>query len=425
MCIFPFKARRFLKSTLLSSGAILACASYAQNVQAAGFYLQEQSVSGLGAAFAGQAAMPRDASTVYFNPAGMTHLPGANLNAGVHIIIPNSELTDRGSTLGGGPVGGGDGGNPYDPTPLPNLYFTQQVTDNFWLGIGAGAPFGLGNEYDSDWFGRYESIKSELTTFEIYPSAAIKFNDWLSVGGSLIFNYSDATLTNALNAGTQGLQTLEGDGYAFGYNIGILVEPRDGTRIGMDYRSSVNNKLEGRFSIVGSTGGDTDVGAQADLHLPDIASLSAAQDLNDRWTLLGSATWFGWNDFDRIETVSSTGTPIGSVEQNYNSSWAFAIGAEYQYSDAWTLRAGYQFDETPTNDEFRTTRTPDGDRHWLTGGATYQLNDKWSFDFAGAYIDVAEEEVNLNRNITAIPAVVNAETDGYVVILAAGLNYKF
>ena len=392
---------------------------------AAGFYIQEQSVSGLGSAFAGQAAMPRDASTVYFNPAGMTHLPGANLNAGVHVLAPDAELDDRGSTLGGGPVGGGDGGNPYEVTPIPNVYFTQQVTDSFWLGVGVAAPFGLGGEFDESWFGRYDAIKSELTTAEIYPSAAVKLNDWLSVGGSLIFQYADAELTNALNAGSEGLQTLEGTGYGFGYNIGILAEPWEGTRFGVDYRSAVNNTLEGRFKISGSTGADTDLAASAELRLPDIATFSAAHELDDQWTLLASATWFGWDNFDRIETVTSTGVPIGSVEQNYQTTWAFSAGVEYEHNEDWTFRAGYQFDETPTEDLFRTTRTPDGDRHWVTGGGTYTLNDQWSFDFAGAYIDVAEEDVNLTRNITAIPATVTADTDGHVFILSAGLNYKF
>lgn len=232
-------------------------------------------------------------------------------------------------------------------------------------------------------------------------------------------------MTNALNAGTEGLQTLEGEGYAYGFNLGILAEPIDGTRVGLDYRSGVNNELEGRFKIVGSTGADRDLPARAELHLPDIANLGVAHDFDERWTVLGSVTWFGWNNFDRIETVAVSGTPIGSVEQNYNVSWAFALGTEYMLSDAWTLRAGYQFDQTPTNDTFRTTRTPDGDRHWITAGGTYRLNDQWSFDFAGAYIDVADEDINLNRNIPAIPAVVSADTDGQVVILSAGLNYTF
>ncbi len=412
-------------SGLMFVGLLGASVFATHGARAAGFYIQEQSVSGLGSAFAGQAAMPRDASTVYFNPAGMTYLPGANMNVGINVLLPSADLSDNGSTLGAGAAGGNDGGNPYTGSPIPNFYFTQQVTDNFWLGIGMGAPFGLGGEYDDGWFGRYDSLKSELTTIEVYPSAAVKLNDWLSVGGSVILQYADAELTNALNAGTEGLQTLEGQGYGVGLNVGVLAEPWEGTRFGFDYRSAVNNEIEGRFIIEGSTGADTNVAARAELHLPDIASFSAAHELDDRWTLLGSATWFGWDNFDRIETVTSGGTPIGSVEQNYNTTWAFALGAEYEYSDSWTLRAGYQFDETPTGDTFRTTRTPDGDRHWITGGATYELDDQWSFDFAGAYIDVGEETVNVNRNIPAVPAITRAKTDGYVVILSAGLNYKF
>ena len=47
---------------------------FTAQTQAAGFQLIEQSVSGMGAAYAGAAATAEDASTVYFNPAGLTHL---------------------------------------------------------------------------------------------------------------------------------------------------------------------------------------------------------------------------------------------------------------------------------------------------------------------------------------------------------------
>ena len=94
-------------------------------------------------------------------------------------------------------------------------------------------------------------------------------------------------------------------------------------------------------------------------------------------------------------------------------------------NDKWTLRAGYQFDETPTTDEYRTSRTPDGDRHWFAAGATYDINDKFSLDMAATYIDVGEESINVTRNVTGALADVRGDTDGSVAIVALGLNYKF
>ena len=107
--------------------------------------------------------------------------------------------------------------------------------------------------------------------------------------------------------------------------------------------------------------------------------------------------------------------------QNYQTTWAFAVGGEYDVNEDWTVRAGYQFDETPTTDEYRTTRTPDGDRNWFSAGATYKLNEKLSFDGALTYIDVAEGDIDVTRGVTNVIGT----SDGSVGIVAVGLNYKF
>ncbi|MEM7798387.1 MAG: porin, partial [Chloroflexota bacterium] len=143
----------------------------------------------------------------------------------------------------------------------------------------------------------------------------------------------------------------------------------------------------------------------------------------------GQATWFGWNNFQDIDAEVNTGTDPDPVVQNYQTVWAFAVGAEYKYSDKLTLRGGMQYDETPTTDQYRTTRTPDGDRTWLSTGATYSLNDKIDLDFAATYIWISEEEISVTRN-TPFSGLggttqVNADTDGSVGIVAAGFTYKF
>lgn len=336
-------------------------------------------------------------------------------------------MTDTGTTLpAGAPASTGDGGNPYDPTPVPSGYITQQITNDLWLGFGVSAPFGLANEYDDGWFGRYDSTETELTTIDLTPSAAYKINDWISVGGSIIMQSVDAELKNNLNAGGEGTQALDGDDISFGWKAGILAEPWQGTRFGLDYRSKINHELEGRLVIEDTVGGDANIVGRADLSLPEIATFSVAHDHNDRLTLLASATWFGWDSFDEIQVKNIVGGNVGApIVQDYQNTMAYAVGFDYKLDDAWTVRAGYQFDETPTTDEFRTSRTPDGASHWFSAGGTYSLNDKWSFDFSGTYIDIEEESIDVTRNITANPSQVRADTDGHVFIIGAGVNYKF
>lgn len=403
---------------------------------AAGFYIQEQSVSGLGSAFAGEAATPRDASTVYFNPAGMTHLDGAQVNVGTHLLIPSASLSNNGSIIDANPGGGianvaltgNDGGNPYSPTPVPNMHVAAPFTvggKEIWLGLSVSAPFGLANEYDDDWFGRYDSTKTELTTIDVAPSIAVDVTDWLSVGGGINVQHAEAELESVISATTSGLSNLEGQDISYGFNVGFMAEPTDSTTIGMHYRSAMRHELDGRVSVRGSGGADFSTGGTVDLHLPDIAQFAFNQKVNEKLSVLGGASWYGWNNFQSITVVSDANTVISSVIQNYQTTWAFSIGAEYAYSDKLTLRAGYQFDETPTTDLYRTSRTPDGDRNWFSAGATYKATDKISIDFAATYIDVGDGTIDVNRNIPTAIANVKANSEGKVGILALGLNYKF
>lgn len=87
------------------------------------------------------------------------------------------------------------------------------------------------------------------------------------------------------------------------------------------------------------------------------------------------------------------------------------------------MRGGIQFDQTPTNDEYRTTRTPDGDRTWVSAGATYALTPKIDLDMAATYIDIKSEAIDVTRNGGL--ARVRAKADGHVGIVAFGMTYKF
>lgn len=420
---------RHTTKLLLSLSALAILTPAAAN--AAGFYIQEQSVRGLGSAFSGSVTSIDDASTIYFNPAGMTKLDRAQVNAGVHLLVPSAELDDTGSTFLGAPVGGGDGGNPYNPTPVPNGFAAMPLLDDnsLWGGIGVTAPFGLASDYGDDWFGRFDSIKTELKVINIQPSLAYKATNWLSIGAGVDIQYADAELTSAVSDTlAEGESKLKGDDWSVGYNVGLIIKPVETTEIGMHYRSAISHELDGRISVEGLTGlvptaPNFTTGGTADLDLPDMATFGVAHQVTPDLRLMAQATWFGWNNFQDITAISDAGAELTSVTQNYQTTWAFAVGAEYDINDQWTVRGGYQFDETPTTDEFRTSRTPDGDRNWFSLGATYNWNPNMSIDMAATYINVDDGVINVSRNNGL--AAVNADTDGDVGIFALGLNYKF
>ncbi len=414
-----------IRTGLMAAATLIVGASAAN---AAGFYIQEQSVRGLGSAFSGSTTTLNDASTVYFNPAGMTQLPGLQAQAGVHVIIPDSKVKDTGTTAGtaaGLPLGG-SAGNPYDATPVPNGFVTYQATNNLWVGLGVTAPFGLASDYGSTWFGRFDSTKTELAVIDVQPTIAYKINDQWSIGGGMNIQHASANLQNnvVLGAGVEGNSKLSGDDFGYGYSLGIQYKPWESTTFGLSYKSEVHHELDGDIEVKllsGATVAAATSGGSAKLNTPDHLTLGGAHKVTDRLTLQGQATWFGWSNFDQIQAVRDSGAVASTVQQNYQNTWAFAVGAEYMVNDAWTVRGGLQFDETPTTDEFRTSRTPDGDRTWVSLGATYGLNDKIDLDMAATYIDVEDGTINVARG----NGTMTADTEGSVGILALGMTYKF
>lgn len=422
--------------------------------QAAGFYLQEQSVRGQGAAFAGAVAHAKDASTIFFNPAGMTALDGAQAAGGVSIIMPRASFRDNGTTAGmtagaqAGHASTYDGGNPFEPEAVPAFYAAAPYADGaYWFGLGVSAPFGLANEYAEGWFGRYDSTKSELRVIDIAPVIATRVTDTLSIGGGINIQYADALLESALpcpNAGfgcgaafdpaSDGKSRLEGDGWDIGFNAGIRWEATPQTTLGAHYRSAVSNDIPGIATVAGLGGvlaaNNGARAATAKLKLPDILGLGVAHKAREDLTLLASYNYFGWDNFDNIPVVFDNGDPASISPQAYRNSYSVALGAEWRQSETFTWRGGVQYDMTPTTDAERSTRTPDGDRYWLSAGMTYAVSEHLSIDAAATHIIVTDGDVDLTRRIyegTAADttARVRGTSDNKLNILSLQAVWKF
>jgi long-chain fatty acid transport protein len=216
---------------------------------------------------------------------------------------------------------------------------------------------------------------------------------------------------------------LQGDDWSYGGNIGVTLKPASGTTVGIDYRSQIRHELKGSVDLESQFEGEA---ASASLDLPDITTLAIAQKIGARLTGLAQVSWYGWSSFDQIAPVREDGVDLPDDIQNYKDTMSFSVGAEYALCPEWTLRAGYQHDETPVQEGFRTTRVPDGDRDWLALGATYQSSDRLSFDFGAAYINVDEGAIDREQGVGANIVDVRARTDdAWIGILAAGVNYKF
>jgi long-chain fatty acid transport protein len=398
---------------------VLAGVGLSGSAGANGFSLPVQDSLQVGRANAGAVAAASDASTVFHNPAGMTELAGEQILAGATAIYAGYDVDDRGSTATTPGTGGvpvllpGDKGDPRTFEVVPTLFYARPMTASrsFWLGIALTSPWGLGVQYDDDWFGRYDSIETRLTTINLSPALAYRLTEWLSIGGGLNVEYADAKLTSALpntaapggpSPATDGISKLTGDDVAVGFNIGVLIKPLPRTRFGVHYRSAIKHDLSGKLRLRGLTGplaplnGRFDV--DLDLHEPDVLAIGVAHEAIPGTTLFAEAQWFNWSRFDELRAEISGGLPDSVRPQDWEDTWSFYGGIEQRLFERWTLRGGAGYEQTPTTNQFRNTSLPDGDRLRLGLGVSYDWSDRLRVDFGYAYVVSTRENIDLTRS---------------------------
>jgi long-chain fatty acid transport protein len=421
----------------------------AGDAMASGYAIKEQSARLLGTAFAGAGSSGEDPSVMFFNPAGIARLDGYRFSGSASGIFPRTEFSNDGSTLTplDLPIPGGDGGDAGEDALVPALYATAAPKDFLFFGLGVNAPFGLSIEYDDDWVGRYHAIESTLKTYNINPVVAVKPFSWLSLGAGLQIQYIDAKLTQAIDFGSilaglgvpgavpfgsDGEVHLKANDWGVGFTAGVLVEPIQGTRVGLSYRSFINQELDGDANFKGvplplqAVPNFQDQNASAEMSTPDSIDLSVYHELSDQWAVMADAKWTNWSRFDELRVdFDQAGVADSVTKESWHDSWFFALGAEYQPIEPLALRAGVAYDQTPVQDKHRTARLPDQDRYWLAIGGSYAVTRWLSADLGYAHIFVRDADINESVATGAIAHQLNGRYDAAVDIVSLQFNLKF
>jgi long-chain fatty acid transport protein len=427
---------------------------WAGTAGASGFQLLEQNASGLGNAYAGSAAVAENASTVFFNPAGMTQLEGRNISAGLAAIITSYKFSNGASSVGttlGAAGNGGDGGG---PGFVPNAYMSMAVAKDIYLGLGIGAPFGLKTEFDSPWIGAAQSIMFDVKTINVNPSIAYRVNEKVSVGFGLnwqkleaeykrtvgIFNVTGVACTTCLTA----VMKLSDD--AWGWNAGLLFNVSPTTKVGISYRSQVEYKATGNIALssngsatgngtlnsLNALGGSSNV--SANIKLPDTLILSATQKLDEQWEMLGDLSWTGWSSIPYIDIMRTSGVASGQLAQRldtkFRDTWRIALGANYKLRDNLKLKFGIAYDQTPVKGaDSRLVSLPDNDRTWLSFGTQWQPVKGSTLDFGVTYLYIQDASIHNNQPSTVSPTLnrglVDGTFKGNVWILGAQYSMNF
>lgn len=383
-------------------------------VLGAGFALSEYSTSNLARGFAGMGVAGDDYSAIVSNPAGMS-LKNDGMQAGMSIINIKAEAFDV--------------NNPSDKaevditSPVPFLFVQNSLTDKMKLGFAFYVPYGLGTEYDDDWYGRNHALLSEVVVYDLTSSLSYDVSSKFSVGASLSLQYMTAQLSNDSDSTTPPVPSLihseiEGESDpAVAYTLALMYKPTDSTRFGISYRSKSDFDLNGDHMLTNNMDGSligTD-DAFANITLPEHVLFSAYHKIG-KFGLAAGAKWTRWSRFKNLDIYSDI-NGLNRTEENWKNTWAYSVGLDYDLSDVWVLRAGVQYDETGiSSEEHRTARIPDNDRIITALGGSYKFN--------GGQIDMAYAHIFLDDNYADYEGL-NSNYSMGVNMLSFAVQYYF
>jgi long-chain fatty acid transport protein len=387
----------------------------AASASAQAFYLQEQSVRGQGRAFSGEAA-DTGVDSLWWNPASIGGLEGGQASVHASAILPRGKVVDKGTVIvRPAQAPALVGGDPSAKDPINNgVLPSGAVAYGFGrvaVGLAVTAPYNFTTNYDADSWARYSADKTKLRTFDIQPSVAVMVTPRLSVGAALNVEYADATLSNYLpNLSpllADGHQTLKGDGWDVGWSAGAQYRA-DVVTLGLAYKSSIKHKLDGSVTTEGLLGPlaaqNRSIDTTATFRTPWQAIGSIRVKATPQLTLNGQVVRYGWNKFDAIRL----GSPLNvALPENYKNSWTYAGGVDYDVNPQWTVRAGVQYGETPTNDGNRDARVPDSNRWNFSAGTSYAVSQSFTVDAAASYITFKDAPID---RLTAAYAGTAAQT---------------
>jgi long-chain fatty acid transport protein len=352
-----------MKNLFRASVAVLSVALLNTSAQSAGLWLYEQGTPDVGTASAGMTSRAQDAGTAFVNPAGMTRLQGSQLMVGVQPIFTNIDADVKVASFAGG-----DGGNAGGFVPSGGLFYVHSLSPDLKMGVSVGSYPGLGVDYETDWAGRYYIQKEEFTTAFANGSVGYRINVWLSVGAGVSVVHGElkykAALNNLLDGGADGRLNFNDTDADIGGNVGVLIEPRKGTRIGLTYISKVDFDfkdgnivrgagpgLDAALRLSGLAGGDT----KLKWTLPQQVMLGVHHQLSDDLAIMGNLGWQDWSEFGEVGvSVDSTTSVSTTANANFQDTWHAALGARYRLDPVWSLSAGVAYDSSPVTNSDRS-----------------------------------------------------------------------
>ncbi|XZG70156.1 OmpP1/FadL family transporter [Chitinibacteraceae bacterium HSL-7] len=339
---------------------------------AGGLYLYEIGTEDVGLAGAGSAARAGDASTMFGNPAGLTRLQGDHLDFGAQLLFGNSDyhITD-------GIASGGDPGNVLEPFPGVSTFYSHSINDRLKVGIGMWGNFGLALHY-GNWAGDHLIKDAAQLALTLQPTVAYRLNEQWSVGAGLGINYGLLSLKRDT---ANGEETSKDHDWQANVRLGLLFEPSEQTRFGLNYASEtdyafqINPTVTLRHPVTGADW-QTSLALESMVNTPQQLMFSAYHALTPQWAVMGNLGWQDWSSFNgnsaAINDISM------ETSQNFRDTWHAALGAQYQMDERWRFNGGLAYDSSMYKNQSQGSLTMPTGATWRFGAGVQRQLDATS-----------------------------------------------
>lgn len=458
--------------TLLASLVALSSAG----ANAAAFQLAEISTSGLGMAYAGNAAVADNASVVATNPALMTKFKSTEISAGG--VYVDGDVNVEGSFTSN-PAIDASYKNIVPNAILPNLYVVAPINDRLSIGGGMNVNYGLKSEFSPGYNAGFFGGKTDLSAINLNFSAAYNLGAGFTLGAGVNAVYAEAELVRYLGlagkaaaqraaAGAQQLQQaaqqaaaagnlaqaqafgaqaaatanaarayaslnndtvihkLKGDKWGFGWNAGLLYEINENNRLGIAYHSEIDLRFKGKYSnnipvaipgVVNTVTGGAEQAGSLTLTLPAYWEVSGYHKLTDKLAAQYSYKRTDWSSFKSLNAYDANGNELFHKTENFNDSQRVAFGLSYDVNEMLTLRTGIAHDESASVTNLSIS-IPDTDRTWYSVGATVRVTPNLS-------ADIGYSHLRGSKNTFTEDGLATFKSKAKANLYGLNVNYKF
>lgn len=397
----------------------LAC-MFSHSINAAGFAINDQSVTSLGNAYAGTSSIAEDASTAYYNPAGLPELEYTQLVASgtydyKHLKLYNASATNSLGT----PITGVNPTKPQASLLIPAGHFAWKINDQTSVAISVVEPFGLDIKYSPNSIASLMATSNKITVVDISPSIGYKVNKYFSIGAGLDIIHTSTAFASDVAWGDQppeslGFVNITGDdSWSVGYHVGILVKPWHTTRMGLVYFSRFDPKFTSNVQSTQTLDFANTSKATYELKLPDRINYSLVQNLSKNFDALGEVEWTHWSRLKYMQ-FNYNSTALPGIQSFYlKNAWRVSVGGNYKATSKLMLKAGVAYDQSPVTNQYRSVLLPDSDRYLLAIGAKIDLNQRIAINLGYAhafYRNSSIAENGITNTFNPSPNLVNGST---------------